>query len=52
MAEYFPSQMIGRAQHDADAVIFVLIFGFQIGIGARAVALAGRAAAIIPRPRI
>lgn len=34
MAEYFPSHMIGRTNTTLTLVIFVLIFGFQVGIGA------------------
>ncbi|MDR5737902.1 MULTISPECIES: MFS transporter [unclassified Caballeronia] len=34
MAEHFPSHMIGRASTTLTLVIFLLIFGFQVGIGA------------------
>jgi predicted MFS family arabinose efflux permease len=34
MAEYFPSHMIGRTNTTLTLVIFVLIFGFQVGVGA------------------
>ncbi|WP_244846888.1 nitrate/nitrite transporter [Caballeronia sp. SL2Y3] len=34
MAEYFPSHMIGRATTTLTLVIFLLIFGFQVGVGA------------------
>ena len=34
MAEYFPTHMIGRAHTTLTLVIFMLIFGFQVGIGA------------------
>ncbi|KIG04540.1 major facilitator superfamily MFS_1 [Burkholderia sp. MR1] len=34
MAEHFPSNMIGRANTTLTLVIFLLIFGFQVGIGA------------------
>ncbi len=33
-AEYFPSHMIGRAHTTLTLVIFLLIFGFQVGVGA------------------
>jgi predicted MFS family arabinose efflux permease len=33
LAEYFPSHMIGRTNTTLTLVIFVLIFGFQVGIG-------------------
>lgn len=33
-AEYFPTHMIGRAHTTLTLVIFVLIFCFQVGIGA------------------
>ncbi len=34
MAEYFPSHMIGRTNTTLTLVIFLLIFGFQVGVGA------------------
>jgi predicted MFS family arabinose efflux permease len=34
MTEYFPTHMIGRVHSTLTLVIFVLIFGFQVGIGA------------------
>ncbi|SMF99531.1 Major facilitator family transporter [Burkholderia singularis] len=34
LAEYFPAHLIGRANTTLTLVIFVLIFGFQIGVGA------------------
>lgn len=33
-AEYFPPHMIGRAHTTLTLVIFLLIFGFQVGVGA------------------
>jgi len=34
MAEYFPTHMIGRAHSTLTLVLFILIFGLQVGIGA------------------
>jgi predicted MFS family arabinose efflux permease len=34
MAEYFPMHMIGRAHSTLTLVLFILIFGLQVGIGA------------------
>jgi hypothetical protein len=34
MAEHFPPHMIGRANTTLTLVLFLLIFGFQVGIGA------------------
>ncbi len=34
LAEYFPVHVIGRANTTLTLVIFVLIFGFQVGVGA------------------
>jgi predicted MFS family arabinose efflux permease len=34
MARHFPAQMIGRVNTTLTLIIFLLIFGFQIGIGA------------------
>ncbi|MFM0051350.1 MFS transporter [Caballeronia grimmiae] len=34
MAEHFPAHMIGRANTTLTLVLFLLIFGFQVGIGA------------------
>ncbi|KVE36587.1 MFS transporter [Burkholderia sp. TSV86] len=34
LAEYFPAHLIGRANTTLTLVIFVLIFGFQMGVGA------------------
>jgi len=34
MAEYFPTHMIGRALSTLTLVLFILIFGLQVGIGA------------------
>ncbi|MBI0325636.1 MFS transporter [Burkholderia plantarii] len=34
LAEHFPSHLIGRANTTITLVIFVLIFGFQVGVGA------------------
>lgn len=33
MAQYFPSHLIGRANSAFNFVIFLLIFGFQMGVG-------------------
>jgi hypothetical protein len=34
MARHFPAQMIGRVNTTLTLIIFLLIFGFQIGVGA------------------
>ncbi|KND60374.1 Major facilitator family transporter [Candidatus Burkholderia verschuerenii] len=34
MSEYFPAHMIGRVNTTLTLVIFLLIFGFQVGVGA------------------
>ncbi|MEX3628658.1 MAG: MFS transporter [Burkholderia sp.] len=34
LAEHFPSHLIGRANTTLTLVIFLLIFGFQVGVGA------------------
>jgi MFS family permease len=34
MSEYFPADMIGRVNTTLTLVLFLLIFGFQVGIGA------------------
>jgi hypothetical protein len=34
MARHFPPQMIGRVNTTLTLIIFLLIFGFQIGVGA------------------
>jgi hypothetical protein len=34
MARHFPAQMIGRVNTTLTLILFLLIFGFQIGVGA------------------
>jgi uncharacterized membrane-anchored protein YitT (DUF2179 family) len=34
MARHFPAQMIGRVNTTLTLIIFLLIFGFQVGVGA------------------